>query len=414
MKCVKVLLAFCMLLCPNLLMSQTVSVIGDGEGVTIEEATKSALLSAIEQAYGVFVSANTVVLNDELVRDEMTSLSRGNIQRYQVLSTYDTTPKRVIVKAVVSIDRMVEYAKSKGMEAELAGSTFAMNIKLLKLNLKNAATATAHLATNLDLAYKNMYDYHIEVGEPYLKGSETEYERAPRGALGRPAPARGEMACVDVKVKCLTNRNAIEFYKMYRETMVAILQSINTQSVKGSLDNNEDIAAIQAYNNVIKELPKIYCMNFDVFDNLGDKVNVSLGNRSFASQRGSTPRDSLMTGIFVGGQMSYLKGKGVQLMQTNTQTTAGPVTKPLFVYNNRCYNSDGNMISGPQHKNRRNTNRQHKERLTYAELNNLTYFDMERGLPLPAIGEVHGTFCFTIVYTQEQISRVSGIRVRPN
>ena len=414
MKYVQELLAFCLFFCPNLLMSQTVSVIGDGEGATIKEATESALLSAIEQAYGVFVSANTVVLNDELVRDEMTSLSRGNIQRYQVLSTYDTTPKRVTVKAVVSIDRMVEYAKSKGMEAELAGSTFAMNIKLLKLNLRNAAIATMHLATNLDLAYKSMYDYRIEVGEPYLKERETEYMRAQREALGRPAPTSGEMVCVDVKVKCLTNRNAIEFYKMYRETMAAILQSINTQSVKGSLDNNEDISAIQAYNNAIKELPKIYCTNFDVFDNLGDKVNISLGNRSYSSLRGSTPRDSLMTGVIVGGLMTYLKGNGVQIMQTNIQTNAGSVARPLFVYNNRCYNSDGNMISGPQHKNRRNTNRQHKERLTYAELNNLTYFDMERGLPLPAVGEVHGTFCFTIVYTQDQILHVSGVRVKPN
>ena len=48
-----------------------ITLVVDGEGKDKTEATKNALRSAIEQSYGTFVSANTVILNDELVKDEI-------------------------------------------------------------------------------------------------------------------------------------------------------------------------------------------------------------------------------------------------------------------------------------------------------------------------------------------------------
>ena len=53
-----------------------------GEGKTTDEAAKTALRSAISQAYGVFVSANTTLLNDDLVKDEIATITSGNIKKY--------------------------------------------------------------------------------------------------------------------------------------------------------------------------------------------------------------------------------------------------------------------------------------------------------------------------------------------
>ena len=47
----------------------TLTVIGTGENE--EKATLQALRSAIEQIFGAFVSANTTILNDEIVQDEI-------------------------------------------------------------------------------------------------------------------------------------------------------------------------------------------------------------------------------------------------------------------------------------------------------------------------------------------------------
>ena len=108
----------------------TITLVTSGTGDTKEEATKNALRSALEQTYGAFVSANSQVVNDELVKDEIVSISTGNIVSYEELSFIDSNPKQVTVSAVVSISRLQSYAQNKGMSAELAGNTFAMNMRI--------------------------------------------------------------------------------------------------------------------------------------------------------------------------------------------------------------------------------------------------------------------------------------------
>lgn len=52
------------------------------DGSTKDEAIKNALRMAVEQTYGVFVSSNAEFLNDELVRDDIATVSSGNIRKY--------------------------------------------------------------------------------------------------------------------------------------------------------------------------------------------------------------------------------------------------------------------------------------------------------------------------------------------
>ena len=69
---------------------KTIVLVADGSGNTKESATKNALRSAIEQAFGTFVSANTKVLDDELIKDEIVTVSTGNIKTYKELSSIKT------------------------------------------------------------------------------------------------------------------------------------------------------------------------------------------------------------------------------------------------------------------------------------------------------------------------------------
>ena len=64
---------------------KTVTLTVNGQGTTLEEARQSALRSAIEQAFGVFISSNTEILNDELIKDEIVSVSNGNIQKFEII-----------------------------------------------------------------------------------------------------------------------------------------------------------------------------------------------------------------------------------------------------------------------------------------------------------------------------------------
>lgn len=153
-----------------------ITLVVSGEGKTKDEATKQALRSAIEQAFGTFVSAHTEVLNDELIQDEIVSISTGNITGYKEIDCIESPNgnKNVTLEATVSIGQLTNFAKSKGMSVELETGAFAMNMKIRELNKKNEVQAIKDLQNKMLAMTKdyNLYDYNLVVGEPYLKGND--------------------------------------------------------------------------------------------------------------------------------------------------------------------------------------------------------------------------------------------------
>lgn len=138
------------------------------DGLTKEEATKNALRSAIEQAYGTFVSANTTILNDELVKDEIVTIANGNIKSYEEISSTampDGT-QFVTLKTTVSVSKLISYAQSKGAETEFAGATFGMNLRLQEMNKENEKKVLDNLLTQIKAMMPYVYDRTLEVKDP--------------------------------------------------------------------------------------------------------------------------------------------------------------------------------------------------------------------------------------------------------
>lgn len=135
-----------------------------GEGKTREDAKLAALRNALEEAYGVFVSSNTQLLNDEIVKDEIISISTGIIKHYDILAgsangeMYD-----VVVKAIVTPGKLVSYAKQKGAPTELAvdGATLGANIRLERMNRENAMKAMNSLRQMQISLLPYCFDYEI-------------------------------------------------------------------------------------------------------------------------------------------------------------------------------------------------------------------------------------------------------------
>lgn len=151
---------------------ETVRLTVSGQGTTKDEATANALRSAIEQSFGVFVSANTQILNDEVVKDEIATISSGNIKEYKELGciTMPNGQQFVTLSATVSINNLISYARSKGSSAEFAGATFAMNMKIRKINKENESKALLNLIHHLESIVKNGGLFNISIepdGQPY-------------------------------------------------------------------------------------------------------------------------------------------------------------------------------------------------------------------------------------------------------
>ncbi|MCA5583661.1 hypothetical protein [Parabacteroides gordonii] len=135
------------------------------DGANKDEAIKSALRSALEQTYGVFISSNTSLLNDELLKDEIVTISSGNIKKYKELIS-DVLPNGrvyVTLQATVSISKLITYAKSKGATVEFDGASLVMNIQMEKLNTRSQNEVLKNLAIQTKSLLYNGYDYSLKV-----------------------------------------------------------------------------------------------------------------------------------------------------------------------------------------------------------------------------------------------------------
>lgn len=149
----------------------------NGQGATKEIATANALRSAIEQTFGVFVSANTAIVNDELIKDEIATVSSGNIQKYTEEACVNLPNGEVAVtlSATVSISKLVTYAKSHGSSAEFAGQTLAMNVKLKELNKQNEEKVLQHAISQLWQLTPHLFDWEISITDPQLTDDGAHY-----------------------------------------------------------------------------------------------------------------------------------------------------------------------------------------------------------------------------------------------
>lgn len=156
-----------------------VTLVVSADGATKEEATKIALRSAIEQAYGAFVSANTTILNDEMVKDEIVTISNGNIKSYQEVASVLLPNGRttVTLNAIVSISKLTSYAQSKGATTEFAGATFAMNVKMMELNKQNEMKALDNLILQIKEILPTAFDLELIVDEPQLYSQRNPFWR---------------------------------------------------------------------------------------------------------------------------------------------------------------------------------------------------------------------------------------------
>ena len=198
-----------------------------GEGASKTEATTDALRSAVEQVYGVFVSSNTTLLNDELVRDEIVSISSGNIRHYDYINEYESNGKyNVTLRAFVSISKLQSYAKSKGSEVEFSGISLLVNEKMEKLERANIRAAMRHLTAQLYSRIGSIWDYEVKVSEvkPYYMPKETYVISYSDYISGNYKDPDADYYDIKVSVVAKLNDNAKILHDLYVNTTNAIFK----------------------------------------------------------------------------------------------------------------------------------------------------------------------------------------------
>jgi hypothetical protein len=191
-----------------------------GQGKTQDEAKQNALRSAIEQAFGAFISSKTEILNDDLIKDEIVSISNGNIQKYDVVSEvqipengYATT-----LIATVSVTKLTNFCTKKGVAIEFNGGLYSINTKLDNLNSEAEVIAVENLALVCSQILSKSIDYSLETEEPKCKDNE---------------------CIVNFKVIFKLNNN-INLYNQYLKSTIEKLD-MSDEEQKKYIENNRNL-----------------------------------------------------------------------------------------------------------------------------------------------------------------------------
>ena len=156
---------------------KTVTLVVSGQGKTQDEAKQNALRSAIEQAFGTFISSKTEILNDNLVKDEIVSVANGNIQKFEIISEvqipnggYATS-----LKATVSVTKLTSFVESKGGVLDLKGGEFSFNVKKEEFYTNTEYEALRTFVSSR-LQGQIFYDFTLLRNSPKVDGADYSIE----------------------------------------------------------------------------------------------------------------------------------------------------------------------------------------------------------------------------------------------
>ncbi len=202
---------------------QEVTLVVSADGATKTQAIDNALRSAIEQTFGTFVSANTEILNDELVKDEIATVSSGNIQKYSEIAavTLPNGNTSVTINVTVSLAKLVSYAQSKGSECEFAGATFGANLRMYEFKKKNEKIAIENMIKQLN-SLRPIFDYSISVSDPIINDPNWPMEDRNHGEFDK-----SKYATIKISVKCIENQITKQFLTILNNTFSSLAKTID-------------------------------------------------------------------------------------------------------------------------------------------------------------------------------------------
>ena len=116
----------------------TVVITTIGSGSNFENAKVNALRSALEQVSGAYLSANTLINNDKLISDNISTITTGSINKYEVLGQIVSNNQVfVTIKSEILPNKFADFVTGKtGSSVTVKGGLYAANIKQLNLNEK--------------------------------------------------------------------------------------------------------------------------------------------------------------------------------------------------------------------------------------------------------------------------------------
>lgn len=165
--------------------SDEVKSLGRGVGVNETEALKDAYRDAIERAIGLYVDAETVAKNDEIVKDQILTQSNAYITRYDRVKTSKMNGGLVEVKIVAWIKKRALTKKiadaMPGVTTDVSGSLGQLHAQVTTKESRNrdGAALLANALNDMDLT-KMLLRVSLGAENPVVVKAQREDRRCGR------------------------------------------------------------------------------------------------------------------------------------------------------------------------------------------------------------------------------------------
>ena len=152
----------------------SVSVVAFGIGKDQNEAIYYAKISALEQIFNSYISSETVIMNDSLVYNKILTITNGNIEKIEILSSREAKDGIIVtIKLFASRSKLVSFCKNIGLNVTLNGSTFADNFTIKLKNQENEIKILDTFFKKIDREIPNIFDFKLAVSDP-IKDPDSE------------------------------------------------------------------------------------------------------------------------------------------------------------------------------------------------------------------------------------------------
>ena len=261
--------------------NKNVTITVSGSGQSLDEAKQNALRNAIEQAYGAFISSKTEIFNDQLVVDQMSSVSSGNIQSYEMLneSKLPDSSWGITLKALVSVNKLKSFVEAKGITIEIKGGLFALNIKQQMLNERGEIRTVNDMVGLLHEPMQISFDYVIKSSDPQSVDSESKNWEIP---LVVTATANKNIDfCANYFIKTLAaislSSEEVESYKTLNKKVFTI--NVSYLKIGKQTFHLRKQASINAISGFISQW-EFYVRSFKVENGLDQSIGNSKGDET--------------------------------------------------------------------------------------------------------------------------------------
>jgi hypothetical protein len=251
-----------------------------GVGTTPDEAKQNAFANAIEQVVGILVDAETIVQNDELVRDKVLTISRGFVRRFEVLREWqEGALHHVRIHALVEVHKLAESLKANNIAIrEIPGERISRQTKFEVQNEEQAGELFAKIMA--DYRIENLFDVEI-VGEP--KVVEKNQVEAKLLVKLRLVPAESEWKVLRENLLLLLEKIATKRTPFATEHGDYALDVFRPMRIEGRRESailtwvEKGTAVVSLYKSANLKRSETYWDVFQVPDSLGNISDVIQG-----------------------------------------------------------------------------------------------------------------------------------------